>query len=290
MPHTSRRKKHPSQQHKRLEVTDSSGWTHVTTSGNARRLNNSRDQKSNPSDTVISERSSSQLKREDAIEPSLSPAEAPASVTLSQLQRQLNESRRRWESSGTWVSAQGALRRALPLAASHDGEDDDVSIVCVGLGSPSGFLRGGWVDRRSVSMYQLAALTSVMELFDRQIPNHPVKTYAQDPVFNDLDRALLESHNITVLEHPGAFEKVSSRTLLFCPGAERRHIELLLAHNPTIVFGGPLEDIDSDIVTEFIRARDSVQLPLFEEQEHAFWRMRVYYNPSERGRTSIKTF
>jgi hypothetical protein len=38
-----------------------------------------------------------------------------------------------------------------------------ISIVCVGLGSPSGFLRGGWVDRRAVSMYQLAALASILK-------------------------------------------------------------------------------------------------------------------------------
>ncbi|KAL2852157.1 hypothetical protein BJX68DRAFT_234886 [Aspergillus pseudodeflectus] len=277
MPHTSRRKKHPSQQHKRLEITDSSGWTHVTTSGNARRLNNRRDH--NPNQDSISEPQQQQQKE---VEPPLSPAEAPPSVTLSHLQRQLNESRRRWESSATWASAQGALRRALPLTGSR-GEGEDVSIVCVGLGSPSGFLRGGWVDRRSVSMYQLAALASAMELFENQTPSRLVKVYAQDPVFNDHDRDLLESLNITVLEHPGAFDKVSSRTLLFCPGAERRHLELLLAHDPAIVFGGPLEDIDSGIVTGFIRARESVQLPLFEEQEHAFWRMRVYYTPSERG-------
>ena len=37
-------------------------------------------------------------------------------------------------------------------------------IVCIGLGSPSGFLKGGWVDRRNVSMYQLAGLVSVVDL------------------------------------------------------------------------------------------------------------------------------
>lgn len=43
------------------------------------------------------------------------------------------------------------------------------NIVCIGLGSPSGFLRGGWVDRRSVSLYQLAALVGVMELISKSI-------------------------------------------------------------------------------------------------------------------------
>jgi hypothetical protein len=37
------------------------------------------------------------------------------------------------------------------------------AIVCIGLGSPSGFLRDGWVDRRSVSLYQLAALASIKD-------------------------------------------------------------------------------------------------------------------------------
>jgi hypothetical protein len=43
------------------------------------------------------------------------------------------------------------------------------NIVCIGLGSPSGFLRGGWVDRRSVSLYQLAALVCVTESISKSI-------------------------------------------------------------------------------------------------------------------------
>lgn len=68
------------------------------------------------------------------------------------------------------------LQRALPccedksagepeIDADADADTDShsgVSVVCIGLGSPSGFLRGGWVDRRAVSMYQLAALRSIM--------------------------------------------------------------------------------------------------------------------------------
>lgn len=39
------------------------------------------------------------------------------------------------------------------------------NIICIGLGSPSGFLRGGWVDRRQVSLVQVAALVRIKELF-----------------------------------------------------------------------------------------------------------------------------
>ncbi|KAL2868509.1 SRR1 family protein [Aspergillus lucknowensis] len=269
MPHTTRRRKHPSQHRKRLQVTDSSGWTHVTTAGNARHLN----RQPHDQDNAIPGNS----EQEELVGSPLAPAEAPRSVTLPVLQRQLNEYRQRWEDSASWASVEEALRRALPLSLGAVSEDAEISVVCIGLGSPSGFLRGGWVDRRSVSMYQLAALASVMGFVENHIPIHSYKVYAQDPVFNSLDKSLLESLSITVLETPSAFEKVSSRTLLFCPGAERRHLELLLARDPAIVFGGPLEDMNSDVVGQFVRARDSVQLPLFEEREHAFWRMRVYY-------------
>jgi len=45
------------------------------------------------------------------------------------------------------------------------------------------------------------------------------------------------------------------------------------------VFGGPLEDIDSEVVRGFVAKRESVQLARFEEMETAFWGMRVYYPP-----------
>lgn len=167
MPHT-RRKIPPSQQHKRLQVTDTSGWTHVTTTGNARRLHrHNRDQgRRDEGKTTLEQNGQEQEQEPEPLEPLL-PAEAPASVTLPELQKKLSEFRLKFEVSETWKCAERALRRALPLpstllAGREDKNEAELSIVCVGLGSPSGFLRGGWVDRRNVSMYQLAALTSIM--------------------------------------------------------------------------------------------------------------------------------
>lgn len=110
-----------------------------------------------------------------------------------------------------------------------------------------------------------------------QNPNPGIRAFAQDPVFNTHDETLLDELKITVLAHPGAFQKVTPNTLLFCPGAERRHIELLLAHDPAIVVGGPLEDIESDIVRRFVERRESVRLKEFAELETAFWGMRIYF-------------
>ncbi|KAL2820513.1 hypothetical protein BDW59DRAFT_117289 [Aspergillus cavernicola] len=293
MPHTTRRNPPSSQQHKRLQITDSSGWTHITTTKTARRLH--RSNKARDTNKVNSENlrpDDQEANQEHATIEPLVPAEAPAAVTLPDLQKKLTEYQLRWEGSETWNGARGALQRAFKYSDDDNNDKDKeaagVSIVCVGLGSPSGFLRGGWVDRRTVSMYQLAALASVKGWIDltwqtyppeKKLPPHTLKAYAQDPVFNNHDKSLLNSLGISVLEHPGAFAQVSSRTILFCPGAERRHLELLLARDPAVVLGGPLEDMDSDVVKGFIRGRDSVRLARFEEQEHAFWGMGVYYAP-----------
>lgn len=287
MPHSSRKKK--PQQHKRLQVTDDSGWTHVSTSGKAPR----------------------QLLRttHQADEASLLPAEAPAKVTAEALGRQFESHRRRWEGSEACRVLGETLRRCARGKAAAEAAHD--AIVCIGLGSPSGFLRGGWVDRRSVSMYQLAGLVSVVDWMSEfgsrpsfpwsHLPRSPSKeelhmraeltgeippteqtspniaVYAQDPVFNDLDKSLLSSLDITILEHPHAFEKVTAATFLYCPGAEQAHLSQLLALDPGFLFGGPLEDIASEEVRRFVGARGSVRLPRFQEHEHAFWNMRVYF-------------
>ncbi|KAE8377233.1 hypothetical protein BDV26DRAFT_219269 [Aspergillus bertholletiae] len=252
MPH-SNRKTRSHNHHKRLEVTDSSGWTHVTAGGkSARRVLRATQQRhDNP-----------ELGDQSQI---LVPAEAPAKLNLEDLQAQFQGYRQRWEASESWRVVEKALSSATVKVD---------RIVCIGLGSPSGFLKGGWVDRRSVSMYQLAGLVSVMGVMQKSFPD--LQVFAQDPVFNTHDRSLLASLAITVLDHPHGFEKASPDTLLYCPGAERTHLEQLLSHAPPLVFGGPLEDIESEAVKQFLESRNSVRIPRFDDMEHAFWNMRVY--------------
>ncbi|KAL4980517.1 hypothetical protein BDW66DRAFT_56475 [Aspergillus desertorum] len=296
MPHT-RRKKPSASQNKRLQVTDSSGWTHVTTNKHARRVRQPNlNLNSSPSLLGNCNGPGNNVEKEEVAE-ELVPAEAPPNTTLSDLQRQLGLYKQRWKESAAWECVVDGLGRGVfslwaGRASDGDGEEEvkdgdvdqgenDISIVCIGLGSPSGFLRGGWVDRRAVSMYQLAALASVLEWIGKQTSvqssSSQINAYAQDPVFNTHDETLLNDLNITVLAHPHAFQKVTSQTLLFCPGAERRHLELLLARDPAIVVGGPLEDIESDVVKRFVERRESVRLKEFAELETAFWGLRVYF-------------
>ncbi|KAL4961810.1 SRR1 family protein [Aspergillus stella-maris] len=324
MPHTRRKK--PSHQNKRLTITDDSGWSHVTTTGNARRINRKPSAKSNVTPNSNQDNSAEDPDLEPALLEPLLPAEAPPKTTLPALQRQLALYRDRWEESVTWQCVIEGLKRgvsalSLRLARSRaaslsqqlselqlkdrsegqgnkedilddgtgdedvvtDTDDSDVSIVCVGLGSPSGFLRGGWVDRRQVSMYQLAVLVSVMEWVGKNTPSQSsgIKTFAQDPVFNTHDESLLASLNISVLKHPSAFTHINKKTILFAPGAERRHLEILLRHDPAIIIGGPLEDIESTVVKGWMEKREELKLKEFEELETAFWGMSVYFPRAE---------
>lgn len=174
MPHTSRRKRGgpsiPAQ--KRLQVTDDDGWTHVTSRSNVRRVKRAAARVNNTDD-----------------KPTLEPADAPSRLTVEELLEQFEAHRRRWESSDAWkklvemlAEARQELRGKMapdsgvpdsgfsssPLTSDSASASADLdAIVCIGLGSPSGFLGGGWVDRRTVSLYQLAALVSIKDLLSR---------------------------------------------------------------------------------------------------------------------------
>jgi hypothetical protein len=91
----------------------------------------------------------------------------------------------------------------------------------------------------------------------------------------------LESLGITIAQNPVAFERITQNTLLFCPGAERKHLELVLPSNPCLVFGGPLEMADSEVIRGYLARVESRGLVPFSSHEHAFWNMRLYFRVEE---------
>lgn len=108
------------------------------------------------------------------------------------------------------------------------------------------------------------------------ISSTSITALAQDPVFNNLDFALLDSLGITAVQTPTAFESVDDSTLLFAPGAEKEHLALVLPSNPPILFGGPLEGVEEGPIRRFVSETESIKVVLFEECESAFWMMRLY--------------
>lgn len=235
----------------------------------------------------------------------LVPSEPPRKLNMAELRKQFDTHLETWESSPTWQQLKNALQKD---ALSSQSQLAIENIVCIGLGSPSGFVQGGWVDRRNVAMYQLAALTTIIDCIKHcratsttQQGSAEMKIVAQDPVFNTLDIELLSSLGITVVDSPEGFNAVSDKTFLFAPGAERRHLRLMLPSNPAMAFGGPFEEgpsltargfnDDDDInekddglkcLADFVARTRSVRIQDFEVRPEAFWRMRVYWR-EEKG-------
>lgn len=232
---------------------------------------------------------------------SLAPSEPPPKLTLAELRKQFNTHLEMWESSQTWHHLKNALQKDVLSQSDFIIEN----IVCIGLGSPSGFVQGGWVDRRSVAMYQLAALTTMIDCIEQNYASSTsaarksakIKVMAQDPVFNPLDIELLSSLGIAAVVSPQGFNAVTDKTFLFAPGAERRHLRLMLPAYPVMVFGGPLEEGPSltahsldgennsirenddgmNYLANFVARTRSVKLQEFEVRPDAFWRMRIYW-------------
>lgn len=136
---------------KRLEITDDEGWTHVTKSNApvARKFK-----------TKARLNTVKPIQLESSTEPLLSPAEAPPRTTIVQLRKQYAVHLERWKSSSAWECAQTILQNQGSRSVKSLR-----NVVCIGLGSPSGLVRGGWVDRRSVALDQLAALNSILDVF-----------------------------------------------------------------------------------------------------------------------------
>jgi hypothetical protein len=285
---------------KRLQITDDDGWVHVvnTSISDSSPRTKPKTYTSATTDGSADDPDCSPSKQEEKEEgrlPLILPAEAPPRLTLSSLRQKFDADLAAWQTSATWTTLRDSLLRVLTRLPA--GSEFD-RLVCIGLGSPSG-LRDGWVDRRDVASYQLAAFVSLVQSVQQQQKTsqtggaataRKMEIIAQDPIFNALDKQLLSSLGITVVAHPQAFSSVSAKTLLFAPGAEKRHLELVLPARPLVLFGGPLEEETGrlyqnqqkekekdSVIEEFLTTTQSVKLVEFGPRPEAFWRMRIYW-------------
>lgn len=55
----------------------------------------------------------------------------------------------------------------------------------------------------------------------------------------------------------------------------------MLPSKPCLVFGGPLEMADSEIIQSYTSTVESRELVPFSVNEHAFWKMRLYFQKKE---------
>ncbi|KAL8954177.1 MAG: hypothetical protein Q9222_000061 [Ikaeria aurantiellina] len=205
------RKKKPPPQPKRLQLTDSDGWTHIIKGLKSTYLND---------------------KTKSKIRDKIRPADIPDGQTLHDLQKSHSYYLSQWQSSTCCQNVQKLfLNDILPSIPPKAIE----RCVVLGIGSFS-------EDRRSC-WWELVFLETILELLQNMVPPNPksrtasheteekeeqmeqgaeakIKVFLQDPVFNTLDTAFLESLGYVVLKTPAAFDEINKSTFVFAPHVE----------------------------------------------------------------------
>ncbi|KAI9812316.1 MAG: hypothetical protein M1827_004765 [Pycnora praestabilis] len=261
MPHTSRRRVQTHR--KRTQVHDSDGWTHIATSRHHQDWS-----KTSPRIP-------------------LGPAETPEGLTTEKLQEEYSRHKRIWAASDCCKALNTILTQQTLVKGEGDAEWElrIDKCICLGLGS--------LVDpvSRRYSMFQLGALQSILEVLNTRVNISSI--YAQDPVFNDLDKELLGSLNITVIEDPQVFSRIDQSTFVYAPHCERSFLLPGLAgKNPALMVGNDMAHMitgslsssltaaELQIGRDFVQDRTTTAFPAFEAAENAFNNTTIYWRSS----------
>ncbi|KAI9832029.1 MAG: hypothetical protein M1819_004573 [Sarea resinae] len=269
MPHSTRKHRpSPSSKRRFLPSSNGDGWTHVLTTHHKPSTHGS----------------------STARKP-LQPADIPPGLTLEKLHAEYARHLQIFQASECWTQLRAMLAEAVlpsPSSSSDEKKKRTDDCVCVGLGSPSDPIS------RRITLFQLAALESILSLLDTSPSHQPLKTYAQDPVFNALDTAFLTSLprplDMTIVADPAAVALIKPSTLVYAPHCERSFLlPALHGRNPAMLLGndmdalltGPLSSSlappETETARTFLRHRTSRRFPVFEPLEAAFNDTRVYW-------------
>lgn len=187
------------------------------------------------------------------------PARIPAGATLQTALRRYRQCETGWKDSKAYKELKNIF---VSRILKQNGRT--TKCICFGLGSPTER------DPDNASMYQLAAFTSVMDLLAAR-PRQPPTALAQEPCFNTLDRELLSHLNISVVNHPAAFQHIDrSSTFVFCPYVDPAVLHQVVSRSPAIYLGWhPLETepcYEVKVLMAELRSkrREVLRLPAFE--------------------------
>ena len=170
----------------------------------------------------------------------------------------------KWEHSDCWTACMEILDK-FSDACNHLRL---TNCVCLGLGSLS--------SGRDSSRHELAALISILNLLGK---THTIKDVLfQDPVFNDVDKALLTKLGYRVVSSPLGFESIGRNTFCFAPHLENELLaEALKSAHPALCVGNSdivadrpfhssarASERTLDIFRRFLRATESYKMPQYE--------------------------
>ena len=159
-------------------------------------------------------------------------------ASLTDLSESFAKHTREWEQSNTY-------KIFKQLLESVDTTVKIGKIVCFGLGFLSNLLQPG--QRRS-HIQHASALTIASALAKRYPHPNPIRIYAQDPRYTDVDKALLSSIGVTVLTDPKGFLEVDEQTLVFSvsPDVCVRQIVADLKHPAAMVWNTVSDDTEEE--------------------------------------------
>jgi SRR1 len=162
--------------------------------------------------------------------PIVTPAPVPHGASLQTALRIYQRCEAGWHKS----NACAELKQTFNLRLTR--QDPRITkCICFGLASPT------TINRSNVSMYQLAAFKTVIDILITK-QSQPPKAFAQELLFNTLDKQLLGYLNISVVDHPAGFLHINSTTFVYCPSAPFTIIRGVLNRLPSIYMNhGPLE-------------------------------------------------
>jgi SRR1 len=245
MPHTSHKKKKQhlpqclSPLNKRGEVKSDDGWIHIARSGKTVSI---KDLNLTSNTGMLTSRPPDDPTYDEDLDEGFTrmtfhyeQPELPEGASLEKALSQYHRCEIVWKQSNSWAELKKTFDSQI---SSQDLAITDC--ICFGLSTPTGLIQPV-ADRRNVSMYQLAAFKSVIDILTEKQGERP-QAFAQEPRFNTLDKHLLAHLDITVVDHPAAFHLLTPTTFAFCPCAEQFVVRGTLSRSPASYLGsGALE-------------------------------------------------
>jgi len=136
----------------------------------------------------------------------------PASETLAVLEQE----KAKWDASAACRELIATLQ-VLADASRLPHVDKVVAFACH---------RPSVVERAERVAREHALVLSIRDFFIRHSPTTTVRCYTQDPIYEDIDREVLEELRMIVLDHPRGFLEVDESTAVFslAPGVAIRQI------------------------------------------------------------------
>jgi hypothetical protein len=160
------------------------------------------------------------------------PVPSTPSLSLEQVKQEHDRISDQWRSSSSYL-------RLQELLSSHSTSTSVTKAVCFGLGTFDP-VDGAWEQKRKAHI-QLAAFLTIVDYL-RSKEGHAVPCFFQDPVFNSVDKAFIESLGHQVVESPVGFQLVEPSALAFGVHLYRDvYSQIIATHIPAVFIGTAYE-------------------------------------------------